>query len=593
MSRRKRYLDNTVPADNTANVVRPVNRMIQVKQQDTPARREKETREYKVIQERAKYTPANPRQASIGPYREKTALDRAGGRLYAAAEQRRKDAEDREAAGVVLNSLFKPIFPSTYVDMAAAIKNGQVNNLSDALAAPYLTDSWSMRNPGKALVTDIAAPSVLGGVSKIVRGTGIPLGNGIKWHLRLPINDKYYYRQGKGLIDDANSSGVIRVRSSAAPEASSDNHVVRLLRKDFNVPFFMKGRPWFNDKLETIVNTGGGNYQWMPITKNGTFKPNAKVTDRGIMGRVTPLLNGEPGLARASDFIGFTPRKLGYTSRRLDSGIPTPDNVKYSFGIPSFDELSNLYTRVANEYKAKQLSVINKAHDDVIEYLGSDKNIERLINAGATKEQAERIAFDMQQNAMATKGTIGLPNSSTALGEYEPDFKVNLKMNVPIWSNESRLRPIFEPEYIVREGIPLEDTYSTVVHELGGHGATLGYNPMYGIEDPKVQKLYGETIKQWSPSTEQVYNHNGLLQPSRKPEYMTLSETDPVEKHIRYLEDVDEYSTRARASHILPSTTDMLSLYKYFTKETVDRLKDNVWTISPFLVGSGLAAKNK
>lgn len=162
MRRRKRYLDNTAPADNTASVVRPVNRMIQAKQQDTPAKREKETREYQARQERAKYTPANPRQASIGPYREKTALDKQVGRLYAEAEQRRKDAEDREAAGVVLNSLFKPLMPSTYADMAAAIKNGQVNSVTDALAAPYLTNSWSMRNPGKALATDIIVPAAIG-----------------------------------------------------------------------------------------------------------------------------------------------------------------------------------------------------------------------------------------------------------------------------------------------------------------------------------------------------------------------------------------------------------------------------------------------
>ena len=165
--RRKRYLDNVAPADNTANVVRPINRMIQVKQQDTLARREKETREYQARQERVKYTPANPRQASIGPYREKTNLDKQGGRLYAEAEQRRKDAEDREAAGVVLNSLFKPILPSTYVDMAAAIKNGQVNSLTDALAAPYLSDSWSMRNPGKAILTDVASPLFIKGVTSL------------------------------------------------------------------------------------------------------------------------------------------------------------------------------------------------------------------------------------------------------------------------------------------------------------------------------------------------------------------------------------------------------------------------------------------
>ena len=63
--RRKRYLDNTAPVDNAANVVRPVNRMIQVKQKDTPVRRKKETREYKARQEKAKYTPANPRQSLL------------------------------------------------------------------------------------------------------------------------------------------------------------------------------------------------------------------------------------------------------------------------------------------------------------------------------------------------------------------------------------------------------------------------------------------------------------------------------------------------------------------------------------------------
>jgi len=52
--------------------------------------------------------------------------------------------------------------PSTYVDMIAAIKNGQVNDFTDALAAPYLNNSWSMRNPGKALVLDITTPFIVG-----------------------------------------------------------------------------------------------------------------------------------------------------------------------------------------------------------------------------------------------------------------------------------------------------------------------------------------------------------------------------------------------------------------------------------------------
>lgn len=157
---RRRYLDKAAPADVTYNSIRPVYRNIQVKKKDTPQRRENEAAKARARAEQARVTPANPRQASIGPYRQKTAIDKAGGRLYAAAEQRAKDAQDREAAGTVLNALFKPLMPSTYVDMAAAVKNGQVNNVVDALAAPYLSDSWSMRNPGKALAVDLLTPSI-------------------------------------------------------------------------------------------------------------------------------------------------------------------------------------------------------------------------------------------------------------------------------------------------------------------------------------------------------------------------------------------------------------------------------------------------
>ena len=159
MRRRKRYLDNAAPADNTARI--GYNPIIRVKQKDTPARRREEQRKAEVQKEQGRF-PANPRQASIGPYRQKTALDKAGGRLYAAAEQRRKDAEDREAAGVVLNALVKPVMPSTGLDIYDAYKRGEVNNISDALAAPYVTGSWSQRNPGKALVADIVGPAAIG-----------------------------------------------------------------------------------------------------------------------------------------------------------------------------------------------------------------------------------------------------------------------------------------------------------------------------------------------------------------------------------------------------------------------------------------------
>ena len=161
--KKRRYLDNAVPADNTARI----GPIIDIKRKDTPARRDKETREYKVIKERQKYTPVNPRRASVGPYREKTALDKAGGRLFAAAEQREKDAEDRQAAGVILNALTKSIVPSSIGDVYDAYKRGEINSISDALAAPYLTDSWSQRNPGKAILTDVASPLFIKGVTSL------------------------------------------------------------------------------------------------------------------------------------------------------------------------------------------------------------------------------------------------------------------------------------------------------------------------------------------------------------------------------------------------------------------------------------------
>lgn len=167
--RRKRYLDNVAPADNTANVVRPVNRMIQVKQQDTPARREKETREYQARIERG--------QRIMNSFARTPAGRRAANRAYAIESQKAKQEAAKEEAAAVVGSLFKPLMPSTYVDMAAAIKNGQVSNVTDVLAAPYLSDSWSMRNPGKALVTDIVAPFVLNKGTQLAKFAGRDIAN--------------------------------------------------------------------------------------------------------------------------------------------------------------------------------------------------------------------------------------------------------------------------------------------------------------------------------------------------------------------------------------------------------------------------------
>lgn len=192
--RRKRYLDNAAPADNTANVVRPVNRMIQVKQQDTPARREEENRKTAARREAAKWTPANPRQASIGPYREKTALDKQGGRLYAAGEDRRKQEENMRNAGEVLGNLaelaFAPVMGSTYVDMVDAYKRGKRGFLNIAGTRFTDKDAWSKRNPGKALIVDILTPIAAGDIFRGYKAMRLGLRNPV---LNITPNKKIEY----------------------------------------------------------------------------------------------------------------------------------------------------------------------------------------------------------------------------------------------------------------------------------------------------------------------------------------------------------------------------------------------------------------
>lgn len=152
---RRRYLDKAAPADATYNSVRPVYRNIQVKKKDTPQKRENEAAKARARDEQARVTPVNPRQASIGPYREKTAIDKAGGRLYAAAEQRVKQEEAVNQAATVLGALVKPISLSSVYDVLDAYNRNQVHTVSDMFAAPYLTGNWSQRNPSQAAFVDI------------------------------------------------------------------------------------------------------------------------------------------------------------------------------------------------------------------------------------------------------------------------------------------------------------------------------------------------------------------------------------------------------------------------------------------------------
>lgn len=131
-----------------------------------------------------------------------------------------------------------------------------------------------------------------------------------------------YYRQGsKGLIDDAKKTGVVSVKSDAAPISSNDKKV-SILRKTFNVPFWSKGVKWYDDKAsnakDMIVSIGDNNLDWQMINQHGTFVNDIKKA----ASRRTPIYNGTVNNTPSNLFEYY--RKypiIGY--RNITNGEPT------------------------------------------------------------------------------------------------------------------------------------------------------------------------------------------------------------------------------------------------------------------------------
>jgi hypothetical protein len=89
-------------------------------------------------------------------------------------------------------------------------------------------------------------------------------------------------------------------------------------------------------------------------------------------------------------------------------------------------------------------------------------------------------------------------------------------------------------------------------------------------------------METFSPEIKEIYNHNSSLLPVRKKMFTNITDPD-LEKRLRYLENVDEYSTRARNVLVNENNSDVEPLYKYFTKRSVDKLVKNVWGLAPVI----------
>lgn len=131
-----------------------------------------------------------------------------------------------------------------------------------------------------------------------------------------------YYRQGsKGLIDDAKKTGVVSVKSDAAPISSNDKKV-SILRKTFNVPFWSKGVKWYDDKAsnakDMIASIGDNNLDWQMINQHGTFVNDIKKA----ASRRTPIYNGTVNNTPSNLFEYYRRYPIiGY--RNITNGEPT------------------------------------------------------------------------------------------------------------------------------------------------------------------------------------------------------------------------------------------------------------------------------
>lgn len=131
-----------------------------------------------------------------------------------------------------------------------------------------------------------------------------------------------YYRQGsKGLIDDAKKTGVVSVKSDAAPISSNDKKV-SILRKTFNVPFWSKGVKWYDDKAsnakDMIVSIGDNNLDWQMINQHGNFVNDIKKA----ASRRTPIYNGTVNNTPSNLFEYYRRYPIiGY--RNITNGEPT------------------------------------------------------------------------------------------------------------------------------------------------------------------------------------------------------------------------------------------------------------------------------
>lgn len=228
---------------------------------------------------------------------------------------------------------------------------------------------------------------------------------------------------------------------------------------------------------------------------------------------------------------------------------------------------------VAGNFDIKNfLNRLYKARRTVEEYLGSEEHVKQIMKSGVPKKEAQVIANEMKNNALKVKHRF-----SSQAG-MDSSYARNPK-------DSGKISPSIK---IGKEAPDIEDS---VYHEYGGHASTFGLLSDNLEEQINAQwpeewrnKLYQNIMRQ-SPHLLEINEHNLKLKPVRLPQFQVpddqLLRSDKF--LIDYLENVDEYTARARAANIGKGNhwskfnfNDVLGWY--FTPESIENLQNLVWS---------------
>lgn len=233
-----------------------------------------------------------------------------------------------------------------------------------------------------------------------------------------------YYRQGsKGLIDDAKKTGVVSVKSDAAPISSNDKKV-SILRKTFNVPFWSKGVKWYDDKAsnakDMIVSIGDNNLDWQMINQHGTFVNDIKKA----ASRRTPIYNGTVNNTPSNLFEYYRRYPIiGY--RNITNGEPTiPITGLDAIANSLNDKNKKQYGRSKTNNMRKLVSIngnvknglIHTPNQDVLAY---NKERKPRFNGRYSKPGLHNLEL-LVSNLLLPKGEVNIePDVPKHLGWVE------------------------------------------------------------------------------------------------------------------------------------------------------------------------------